>query len=430
MFDNMFDWFWEFLYNVARWINQLVDGIFKIFLYFSGSAPDSVNVEFSGRPDGNILKLIFDDRAIPFWLAGFTILAGAIFVISLAFGLFRTEFAEDTGKTKAKVIKSAFKGIMTLVLIPALFGIGIIATTTLFSGLVEAMAGNGNTVEDFSFAQQIFDVCVPEYDTSHGKKSWDISASALQEIVSLKNYNYVIQYIGGILVMFIIGISALNVMGRLIDIVLLYIISPFVVAITPLDEGNRLGIWKDLVFSKFLSVAGIILSYYIFFQCMNIVNAVLVGNSFIIKLSKLLFAIAGALASNKGSNVITNLVGHNTALLEGQQQSIAVSSVGHGAMLGLTAGGKILGLGFAGVKGLFGGKKNGTTATTIKGGNTVGENTVGGDNVIGGTGIGGTGIGGTGSNQQQQQTIPGGDNLIRNAINEGQGFIKKGENNE
>ena len=339
MFDNMFDWFWEFLYRIAFWINQLLDGVFKIFLFFSGSAPDSVNVEFTGRADGNILKLIFDDSTIPFWLAGFTILAGAVFLISLAFGMFRTEFAEDSGKQKGKVAKATFKGIMTLVLIPAIFGIGIMATTTLLSGLVEAMAGE--TYEGYSFAQQIFDVCVPENSWQHGALKWDKPIGEMDDIISFKQYNYVIQYIGGILILFVIGVSAINVMGRLIDIVLLYIISPFVIAVTPLDEGNRLGIWKDLVISKFLSIAGIILCYYIFFQCMNIINDVLVGDSFIIKLSKLLFAIAGALASNKGSHIITNLVGHNTALLEGQQQQLAVSTLGHGAMLGVSTAFKL-----------------------------------------------------------------------------------------
>ena len=339
MFDSMFDWVWDFLYKIAQWINQLLDGIFRIFLFFSGSAPDSVNIEFTGRPDGNILKLIFDDSTIPFWLVGFTILAGAIFIISLAFGMFRTEFAEDTGKTKAKVLKSAFKGIMTLVLIPALFGIGIMATTTLLSGLVDAMAGS--SAEDYSFAQQIFDICMPEYDTTYGTLSWDAPASEVNNFISFEDYNYFIQYFAGILIIVILGITALNVMGRLIDIVLLYIISPVVVAVTPLDEGNRLGIWKDLVISKFLSVAGIIICYYIFFQCMNIVNSILIGNSFIVNLAKLLFAIAGALTANKGSHIITNLVGHNTALLEGQQQGIMASTVTHGAMMGLSGAFKI-----------------------------------------------------------------------------------------
>lgn len=379
MFDHMFDWFWEFLFSLGRWINELLDGIFKIFLFFSGSAPKTVNKEFTGRTDGNILKLLFDDSTIPFWLAGFTLLAGAIFVISLAIGMFRTEFAEDTGKTKAKVIKSAFKGIMTLVLIPAIFGIAIMATSTILSGLTEAMAGN--SAEDYSFAQQIFDVCMPEYDVPYEKLPWNSNTSKIENYIDLKDYNYIIQFIGGILLMFILGVATLNVIGRLIDIVLLYIISPLVIAVTPLDEGNRLGIWKDLVISKFLSVGGTVICYYIFFHCMAMINSLLVGGGFMIGLTKLMFCIAGALTANKGSHIITNLVGHNTALLEGQQQNMAVSTLGHGAMLALSTTGKFLKWGTSKLPGGKGGSKNGDAPQlpSIFGGGSNGASSVDGN---------------------------------------------------
>ena len=158
----------------------------------------------------------------------------------------------------------------------------------------------------------------------------------------MQDYNYLVAYIGGLIMLFTIGISVLTVIGRIIELVLLYVISPLVFAVTPLDEGNRMGIWKDLVISKFLSVGGMIVCYYIFFLVMGYINKeVLTSNTFTVKIAKLLLAIGGSLTANKGGLLITNLVGHNSALIEGQQQGIMGQTVMGGAMAGLKVVGSL-----------------------------------------------------------------------------------------
>ena len=331
----MFDWWWEFLYNISYWINQLLDIVYKLFLFFSGSAPAEVNMEFTGRADGNVLADVFSLNTIPIWFLGFVLIAGTLFLICIIIAMLRSEWAKDNKEAKIKVIISTAKGIMILLFIPAIFGISIMATTTIMGGLVDALGGTAES--DYSFAQQLFECCYP---SSNGE-NWNNSFHHLSDMLksegkSMQDYNYLVAYVGGLIMLFTVGISAITVIGRIIELVLLYVISPVVVAVSPLDEGNRLGIWKDLVISKFLSVAGMIICYYIFFLIMGFVNKeMFTGNNFTIKIAKLLFAIAGCLTANKGGLLITNLVGHNSALIEGQQQGIVGQTVSSGMFAGL-----------------------------------------------------------------------------------------------
>ena len=332
----MFDWWWEFLYNISYWINQLLDIVYKLFLFFSGSAPAEVNMELTGRADGNVLADVFSLNTIPFWFLGFVLIAGTLFLVCIIIAMLRTEWAKDNKEAKIKVIISTAKGIMILLFIPAIFGISIMATTTIMSGLIEALGGTAES--DYSFAQQLFSCCLPD---DVGNPNWNTDYNRLNAMLdgsgkSMQDYNYLVAYVGGLIMLFTVGISVITVIGRIIELVLLYVISPVVVSVSPLDEGNRLGIWKDLVISKFLSVAGMIICYYIFFLVMNFVNEeMFTGNNFTIKIAKLLFAIAGCLTANKGGLLITNLVGHNSALIEGQQQGIVGQTVSSGMFAGL-----------------------------------------------------------------------------------------------
>ena len=338
----MFDWWWKFLYNISYWINQLLDTIFKLFLYFSGSAPASVNKEITGRADGNIISAVFSNSTIPKWFLGFTLIAGSLFLVCFVIAIIRTEWAKDNKEAKLKVVISSAKGIMMLVLIPAIFGLAIMCTTTIMRELVGAMSGGAEN--DYSFAQQLFNCFLPD---GVGNPKWEMDYSRLEVLLdeagkSMQDYNYLVAYIGGLIMLFTIGISVLTVIGRIIELVLLYVISPLVFAVTPLDEGNRMGIWKDLVISKFLSVGGMIVCYYIFFLVMGYINKeVLTSNTFTVKIAKLLLAIGGSLTANKGGLLITNLVGHNSALIEGQQQGIMGQTVMGGAMAGLKVVGSL-----------------------------------------------------------------------------------------
>lgn len=331
----MFEWWWKFIYDIAYWINMCIDSLYKLFLFLAGAAPADVNQEIAGNADTNILVNIFTDNSVAIMFLGFLGFALVIFMISIIIGLVRSEWAsKDNSEGKLKVLKQSFKGFLLVFLIPTIFSIGIWATSVLLSSVVSGMSGTSTS--DYSLAQKLFEVCLPENPTAPRSPIWtDSYDSLMSEGWYLHNYNYLVAYLGGIIILFVIGLAALNLVERIIDLVFLYLCAPFIIAVSPLDEGNRLGIWKDLVISKLLSVAGMLVCFYIYFLCLPIVDQIFTGNSFIVRLGYLIFAIGGALAARKGGLLISNLVGHNTALIEGQQAGQTAQIVGTGFRAGL-----------------------------------------------------------------------------------------------
>lgn len=329
----MFEWWWEFLYNIIYCINRSIDSLYKLFLFFAGAAPAYVNQEIAGDADTNILVNIFKDSSISIIFIGFLGFAALIFMVSIIIGLVRSEWAsKENGEGKLKVLKQSLKGFLLIFLIPSIFSLGIWATSILLSSIVTGLSG---TTTNVTLAQKLFEVCLPE-NSNPVPVIWTDSYANLNAWgYNLHNYNYLIGFLGGIIILFIIGLAALNLVERIIDLVFLYLVSPFIIAVSPLDEGNRLGIWKDLVISKLLSVAGMLICFYIYFLCLPIVDKIFASDTFIVRLGYLIFAIGGALAARKGGLLISNLVGHNTALIEGQQAGQTAQIVGTGFRAGL-----------------------------------------------------------------------------------------------
>lgn len=332
----MFEWWWKFLYNIIYCINLCIDSLYKLFLFLAGAAPANVNQEIAGDADTNILLNIFTDNSISVMFLGFLGIAALVFMVSIIIGLVRSEWAsKDNAEGKLKVLKHSLKGFLLVFLLPTIFSIGIWATSILLSSVVSGLSGT--STNEFSLAQKLFEVCLPDRADQPGMPIWTESYDSLTNTWgwNLHDYNYLVGILGGIIILFTIGLAALNLVERIIDLVFLYLVSPFIIAVSPLDEGNRLGIWKDLVISKMLSVAGMLVCFYIYFLCLPIIDKIFKGTSFIVRLGYLIFAIGGALAARKGGLLISNLVGHNTALIEGQQAGQTAQIVGTGFRAGL-----------------------------------------------------------------------------------------------
>lgn len=341
----MFDWWWNLLYGIAQSINKCIDALYKIFLFLAGAAPADVNQEIAGSNDANLLVQIFTGSDVQIIFLGFLGIAAVVFCVSIILGLTRTEWvSKDNGEGKVKVLKQSLIGFCLVFLIPAIFSIAIWSVSIILSGVVQAMAGT--QITEYSLAQQLYDICLPVNIENPEITSipFDSDVNSFRSAgFDLQSFDWLIAYLGGIIILFIIGLAALNLVERIIDLVFLYIISPFMIAVSPLDEGNRLGIWKDLVIAKLLSVAGMLICFYIYFLCLPIVDSMLVADNFICRFIYLVFAIGGALAARKGGLLISNLVGHNTALIEGQQAGQTAQIVTSGFRAGLQVIGTLAG---------------------------------------------------------------------------------------
>jgi hypothetical protein len=317
----MFDWFWEFLFQIAQWILRLIDGIYKIFLVLAGAAPASVQQDVTGGSTGNILETLFENTTVQYVFWAFMVISFFVFFVAIIVGIAKSEFSgQDNKEPKIKLFRRAITSFATILALPVIFALAIWATSFLLGAIVEVMGGTNFTESNLS--QKIFEICLP---TAHSFPDtqivWDDKVADIMRYYTLSQYNYVIAYIGGGIILVILGVAVLTLVERLINIILLYITAPFILATSVLDDGQRFGVWRDLVISKLLGVGGMILSLYLYFILLGVVQDFFVSTSFLSQLAYLLFAIGGALAATKGGMIIANLVGHNTAMIEGQQQA-------------------------------------------------------------------------------------------------------------
>ena len=168
-----------------------------------------------------------------------------------------------------------------------------------------------------------------------------------------------------------IGLSTLTVAERLINIVLLYFLAPFVCASIPLDDGKRWESWKDITTVKIITASANILSIYIFLYLITFLgDSLLTGTtSWAVKIAYLAVTISGAFCCAKASTLIASIISANQGQQEGM--SFAATRAMAGAATKLAAGAA----GVAGLVAFGSGKgKTGNTNQTSTNNNGGGGN--------------------------------------------------------
>ena len=98
---------------------------------------------------------------------------------------------------------------------------------------------------------------------------------------------------------------------RIISLILLYIVSPFSVASSILDDGAHFKLWRDQVMIKFFTCYGMILALNIFVMLTNIVinpDVVFFDNDFLNFCMKAMIIVGGAFGLNRAMALVGNLI--------------------------------------------------------------------------------------------------------------------------
>ncbi|MBP5610919.1 MAG: hypothetical protein J6X72_06250, partial [Clostridia bacterium] len=145
-----------------------------------------------------------------------------------------------------------------------------------------------------------------------------------------------------------------------ISIGVLFLVAPFSIASSVLDDGGRFKLWREQVLLKFVSGYGIILYLNIYCLLISVISpsdVVFFEGAFLNNLFKLLVIIGGGFALQRGSALVGNLIGPGAGSRELMDASLG--RLGAAAAMGTL---KLAGKGImAGGKKLFGKKddKNG-----------------------------------------------------------------------
>lgn len=201
---------------------------------------------------------------IPILLFYFSIAAVFLILILFIANFISAQATADPTTMKQKIVdssKNSIKGGILIVVIPMLFLIFSL-TIGVFQNILSFGINKVNNVENSTkgITQIIHDIGWIAGTKKSGSPGWNDFDG---------NYNPIIVIFG--MIVFAINLAKLTMilLMRLLELVLLYFISPFIAAKMSSDHGASFHKWKEITISKFLIVLGIILAISISMTTIN-----------------------------------------------------------------------------------------------------------------------------------------------------------------
>lgn len=186
---------------------------------------------------------------------------------------------------------------------------------------------------------------VEEADTNIKYFSY-ADADAVSRYYSLGDVDMLVLYVGTIVCIFALYKASFGMIMRLFNAVVLFIISPGIIGIWPMDEGNAFKSWRKKLVSSVISAYGTIVALNLYFVIAGALRNVYLFNeggalgqyTHMNHLVQALFTIVGALMIKDISATISSLIGADDAYSKGADMSGKVTgAVGKG--VGAVAGG-------------------------------------------------------------------------------------------
>jgi len=137
---------------------------------------------------------------------------------------------------------------------------------------------------------------------------------------TLFNINYLVLIVGGIFMLYVLCSLAFAMVRRLILILVLFIISPGVCSLYPLDEGKALGSWKSEFIKQVLSAYGAVAGLNIFFSIVPLIDKIQIYGGYVPQMDEfiqLFVLVSGLLVVKELIALISGFVGGEDAYSKG-----------------------------------------------------------------------------------------------------------------
>jgi len=367
----MFDWFWEFLYGISKSILRLIDGLISCANKLCGI--ETVNI---GGTETDLVSYMLRSEAMA---NGFKIAAILGFVVLIFFTIVRIIMVVTKDKpdmSPIKVAGKAFKSLLLFMFVPLIMLTLVWALNTLMNALYQATMNGTQSLGTFlfhAFSQDAEILNQSVYDEIVAGKDLYLNTDMVSTAMELSDFDFIFSWIAGIALLFTLAGALIQFVDRAISIGVLFMVSPFSIASSVLDDGGRFKLWREQVLLKFISGYGIILYLNIYCLLISLIapsDVVFFEGTFVNNLFKLIIIIGGGFAMQKASALLGNLVGAGAGSRE--MMDNALGRLGSAAAMGgLRLAGKGL---MAGGKKLFGGKKDDKSKDSKKEGESGEEN--------------------------------------------------------
>ena len=165
------------------------------------------------------------------------------------------------------------------------------------------------------------------YDLETVNEDFDIGIAAL---------DYLILFLTCFKMLEILATIILNCIGRIFNMLMLYLISPLIISVSPLDDGGKFKQWTTAFIVQSFSVFGTVISMRVLLLFMPVVvdpKLVLFANPIANLLTKLIIVLAAFEVAEKATNLITGILADNAgwqSITAGDMSATAKGAVAWG----------------------------------------------------------------------------------------------------
>ena len=410
------------LYPLFSIIFLCIDGLQAIFYAFAGIGNVSVNTGKGWFASNALQQTITsgnsgeaNDTGLVFYLLNHSLVKNMIISISLL-ALFLLiiftvmAFIKNAYAAKQKgwkeIVGNAIKGFGNFILLPVLCLLGVWLANILLQAINGATSSGGST----QMSRKLFIACAynanqfrtgrndaddweklkeraetytvigtnQKYDASYIKEGMTTEelANAVDDIYSTTNIgiwnqievgwyynvgqiNYLVLIVGGVFMLQALGTIAYGMIKRIFILIILYIVSPGVCALYPLDEGAAVKSWSGEVKKNVLSAHGAVAGINIFMSIIPLIDQIQIagvvgGVAFIGDLIQIFILTVGLMCVSEFTTLLSNFIGGSDAFASSKGQ---ITNTGkkmfQGALTGAVAGKFLYNIGSKGIKGLY-----------------------------------------------------------------------------
>ena len=387
----------ELFYAVGKYFLQIVDWIQMVFRRLSGLE----NFYMDGKAiDADPLLTLMANDTVMQVLTALSFVAVLMLILITIIQVIKVEFNSDGKNSKTTIIGQSLRALLMFAVVPICCVGGVIAcnallrvidratalgssTTTMGAQIMASSVSSANYLrlgsdyeeEASEIPWSTIGVSSPNLDTAANKEkaaklidsafrnndmngsNWSgeygptnqpfLQTTLVRQFYEISEINYIIFIGGALLAAYTMLMASFGMVMRLYKGVILFIISPPLVALIPLDGGHAFKSWRTKFLGQVLAAYGTIVSLNLLFIILPIVNnidlfgmadlkfesAVTAINNF----CRILFVLTALFTLKDISNMISGLIGAEDAAASGSQVASKVG--GTVAKIGLGAAG-------------------------------------------------------------------------------------------
>ncbi len=345
----------------TMWL-RIVDYIASLYNILCGIT----KVSYDGEKGLTILQALFRIDQVTY---SFVILTGVAVVLAFGFSIIAVirsmgDSIMENKRPISVVLRWAAKSALTFLMIPMLCLFMLHFSKTIFTVVnqldyTDTRKGShsvtiaGTTPGDMLFVTMVQDaIKVPDsYKTDKDKSAYirqrmdyyltefgDLAAQQfnyknydqVQKDVDAEKVNYLLAFICVLFLVIMMGLSSVTLVRRMVELLVLYIVSPFFAATIALDGGAVFKKWKDLFVGKFFAGFGTMISMKIFLILLPFLASDRItydSNRMINQILTVLFILGGAWAVYNASIAIGQVLDPEGAQAEQQERRDTINYI-------------------------------------------------------------------------------------------------------